>query len=268
MDYKEFIVNTLQESGEIAKSACGKVTGEAKKEDSNQVLTETDLEIGKLIISRIEKNYPGHNIIDEETGVKDKKSEFTWVTDPIDGTSNFASGIPTYGIMIGLLERDLPLVCGIALPSFNNIYYARKGKGAYCDGKRIYATKETQLLSVLVAYGIDGHKENPEFTKKEGSILTNIILNCRNLRSSNSCHDVAMVAKGSYGAYINQTQKIWDNVAEHLLVEEAGAKVTDIFGKPLDYNNPLKKIKEKFTFFAAPPRLHKQLLEIINQAAS
>ena len=70
-----------------------------------------------------------HNIIDEEAGIIDKKSEYTWVFDPIDGTSNYASGLPMYGVIIGLLKDWKPLIGAIALPAFGEIYYAERGKG-------------------------------------------------------------------------------------------------------------------------------------------
>src|SRR5438105_2458127 len=107
MDVAEFIEKNLQEASEIANKSFGKVTGTIKGEDANQVLTETDLAIGKLLIEKIKRIYPTYNIIDEEAGVIDNHSEYTWVIDPIDGTSNFASGSPLYGIMIGLLQNDV-----------------------------------------------------------------------------------------------------------------------------------------------------------------
>src|SRR3989344_2364220 len=222
MIYKSFIENTLKEASTIATNKFGKVFGSTKIGDNNQVLTEADLEIGKFIISQINKYYPKHNIIDEEAGVIDNNSEYTWVIDPIDGTSNFANGIPLYGIMLGLLYKDIPVTGGIALPSFNEIYFGEKNYGAFCDGERISATKETKLLSTLISYLIDGHQEDPEFTRNEAKTIGEIVLKIRNLRSSGSCFDAVMVAKGNYGGYVNKTSKIWDNVAPQILLEEAG----------------------------------------------
>lgn len=265
MKYKKFIEEALEEASEIAKKSFGEVTGTTKEGDNNQVLTETDLLIGKALIGKIQKLYPEHNIIDEEAGVIDKKSEFTWVIDPIDGTSNFVSGIPLYGIMLGLLKDNEPIAGGLALPSFNEIYIAENGEGAYCNGEKISLTKETNLKNSLVAYGIDGHQEKPEFTREECRLLAEIILNIRNLRTSNSVFDVAMVAKGNYGAFLNRTSKIWDNVAQQIIIEEAGGIYTDFFGKKIDYSNALEKANSNFTFLAASPALHSRLLEIIKK---
>ena len=259
-----FIADILKHTSEIALSRFGKVTGTTKEGDNNQVLTQTDLEIGQFIIAKIKEVYPDHNIIDEEAGVINNNSEYTWVIDPIDGTSNFASGVPLYGIMIGLLEEATPIAGGFALPTFDEIYAAEKGKGAQCNGNKIRVTSEIKLLSSLVAYQIDGHQENPQITKDECALLAQIVLNVRNVRNGGSCFDAAMVATGKYGAYLNRTSKIWDNVPEHILITEAGGVYTDFFGKPMDYSHPLTKVEDNFTFCAGSPVLHRQLQEIIH----
>lgn len=261
--YKRFISEILALTSNIALQNFGKVSGTTKPEDNNQVLTETDIEIGKTIVSAIRKQFPEHNIIDEESGVIDNGSQYTWVVDPIDGTSNFANGVPTYGIMVGLLDGATPIAGGISLPSFGQIYVATKGKGTFCNGRRVHVTNETKLLTLLVAYGIDGHQEEPQLTIDETSTLSKIILGIRNLRSSNSAFDACLVADGRYGAWLNQTSKIWDNVAQQIVIEEAGGVYTDFFGKSMDYTNPLTKVDNNFTLCAAAPALHAQLQQII-----
>jgi myo-inositol-1(or 4)-monophosphatase len=263
-EYKQWILNVLQEASAIATASFGKVSGSVKPGDNNQVLTETDIAVGNLIVSRVKKAFPDSNIIDEEAGVIDNKSRLTWVIDPIDGTSNFAKGVPMYGIMVGLLDGDTPIAGGIAIPQQNEIYVATKGQGAFCDNERISVTDEANLLNALVAYGIDGHQEDPSLTASEVTLLGNIILGVRNLRSSNSVFDQAMVAKGKYGATLNRTSKIWDNVAQQIVIQEAGGVYTDFFGKPMDYSSPLTKVNSNYTFCAAPAALHSQLMAIIN----
>jgi myo-inositol-1(or 4)-monophosphatase len=166
---------------------------------------------------------------------------------------------------LGLLENDVPIAGGIALPSYSEIYVAEKGQGAYCNGDKIEVSNEVNLRNSLVAYGIDGHQENPELTKNECNLLAEIVLGIRNLRSSNSAFDLAMVAKGKYGAILNRTSKIWDNVAQQVIIEESGGIYTDFFGGKIDYANHLKRTQDNFTFFASSPELHRQILEIIRK---
>lgn len=262
MSYSLFIENTLKKATKIANQKLGKVKGKTKKD--NSILTEVDLEIGTLIAGEIKKAFPQHNTIDEETGVIDNGSEFTWITDPIDGTTNYALGIPLYGIMIGLLKNNKPIAGGISLPEFKEIYLAEKNKGATCNGKNIHVTHETKLSETLVAYG-PGYKKNLDLLKKELLLLANILSVFRNLRSSGSCFDNMMVANGKYGAEICLSNRIWDNVPQHIITEEAGGVYTDFFGKPMDYTNPLTKQDIKYTSCAASPFIHKKLQEIIQK---
>jgi len=264
-NYLNFISSTLLTAGQIANDNFGKVSGVTKQGDNNQVLTQTDIAIGEFIVSQIKANFPEHNVIDEEAGVIDNHHNFTWVVDPIDGTSNFAAGLPTYGVMIGLLDGATPIAGGIMLPAFNQLFMAQKGLGATCNGEPIRVSDAVNSLATLVAYGIDGHQEDPHRTELEAQTLGKIILNIRNLRTTNSAYDMAHVCDGKYAAYLNQTTKIWDNVALQPIAEEAGGIVTDFWGKPMDYSNPLSKADQNFTIFAAAPAIHAQLLGVINQ---
>lgn len=265
MSYKNFIIQSLKEAAIIANKNFGKIIEQTKKIDNNQVVTKTDLDIGNLLTSKIQQYFPDHNIIDEEIGIINNKSSLTWVIDPIDGTSNFANALPMYGIMIGLLKDDLPVAGGIILPSFNEIYFAEKGRGAFCNDKQIHVTDKTNLKEVLLVYAMDGRQENPQLTYKECQLLAEIMLNIRNHRSSNSCYDIMMMAKGKYGGWLNRTTKIWDNVAPQIIIEEAGGKYTDFIGKKIDYSNPVSKTDKNFTVCAAPPLLHQELQEIIKK---
>ena len=265
MSYSSFLQNIISETSELARQNFGKVSGYNKSSDNNQVLTSTDLEIGKVIIAALQAEYPDHNIIDEEAGIIDKGSRFTWVVDPIDGTSNFANGLPMYGTMVGLLEDGTPIAGGITLPFFNEIYLAEKGKGATCNGEAVRVTTEENLLKCLVAYGIDGHQEDPKITYDECQTLAEVVLKIRNLRSSNSVFDVGMLVKGKYGGALNRTSKIWDNVAQQILIEEAGGVYTNFDGQPMDYSQPLQRAEQNFTYCAGSPVLHQQLQAAIKK---
>lgn len=259
---------TLRAAADIARRQFGQVSSTTKTTDNNQVLTQTDLEIGQYIVGQITATYPDFNIIDEEAGVIDHQSSLTWVVDPIDGTSNFANGLPTYGVMMGLLDGGKPIAGGVILPAFDQLYVGQLGLGASCNDQPLRVSSETKLLSSLVAYGIDGHQEDPQRTVQEVAMLGQIVLRIRNLRSTNSAYDMVQVAAGRYGAFLNQTTKIWDNVAIQPLIEEAGGLVTDFYGQPLDYSNPLQRAEQNFTICAGAPELHRQLQTVIHQTAS
>jgi myo-inositol-1(or 4)-monophosphatase len=266
MSYLPFLNEQLELAAQTAKSYFGKVSGTVKISDNNQVLTEADIAIGRQLIAAVQAAYPDHNSIDEEAGVIDNGSRYTWVIDPIEATSNFAAGLPQYGIMVGLLEDATPIAGGIIAPAYNKLYLAEKGKGATCNGRPIHVTSETNLLNTLVSYGIDGHQENPQQTIDDCHQLADVVLGIRNLRNS-GCEalDTVYVAEGRYGGRINLTSKIWDNVAPHIITEEAGGVWTDVHGQPADYSEPLTRTEQNFTFCVASPALHRQLQAIINK---
>ncbi len=263
IDYSEFIHDRLEAAARIAKDSFGKVLGNVKPGDNNQVLTQTDLDIGRMIIERIRRQFPEHNIIDEEAGVIDNNSRYTWVIDPIDGTSNFAAGLSTYGSMFGLLEDGCPVAGGVVLPYFDEIYVARKGQGAFCNNHKMSVTKERDLKNMLIAFGIDTRPADPDRTRRDFQLLAEIVLRTRNIRSSNSVFDIMHVATGAYGAWLGTDSKIWDNVSPQIIIEESGGVYTDLFGQPLDYSQSLTRLNQNFTFCAASPVLHKQIQRII-----
>lgn len=266
--YKEFLTKTLNGASEIANRMFGKVTGKLKEHDNTQVLTEADLAVGKFIIGEIQRSYPDHNIIDEETGATDNKSEYSWVIDPIDGTANFAIGIPLYGIMLGLLEKDKPLAGGFVLPYFKETYIAEKDKGVFLNGEKLELSDRSDFSRLMVAYGVERIKENPELINKQAEFMVKIASEFLLVRNSGSVFDIAMFVKGGYGACLYNQSQIWDNVAQHIAVQEAGGIYTDFYGNPIDYSNPLSKVNSNYTYCAAPPKTHKKLQEIIHGTGS
>lgn len=266
--YTDFLTAVLADASTIATANFGK-TGALKTKDgdANQVLTQTDLEIGELIVARVREAYPEHNVIDEEAGVIDNGSAYTWVIDPIDGTSNFASALPFYGIMIGLLRDGQPIAGGISLPEFNETYTAEAGKGAFCNGQPVHATESTELINNLVVYNIDGNHAHPEATRDEVKVMGEILVNIRNMRNTGSAYDLGMLATGRVGACLTKTAKIWDAVAPHIIAQEAGILVTTFDGAPIDYSNPVAKAGSTFTWCMAPEPLHRQLQAIIRVAS-
>ncbi len=235
-----------------------------KDGDANQVLTETDLASGREILTRLRAAFPHDAVLDEESGYHGGSSDYTWVVDPIDGTSNFAAGTPLFGIMIGLLKGGAPVAGGVALPALGETYLAEAGGGARCNGLPIRVTPEEDLLSTLVAWGVDSDRDTPQNTRREMQQLAEVVLNCRNLRISNSAFDQMMVARGAYGGCVNRSSRIWDNVAPHIIIEEAGGRYTDFDGAPMVYHPGERAGATPYTWCTAAPVLHARLQELIH----
>lgn len=263
MSDTNFLTAVLLSASDIARSYFGKATASVKKDKT--IVTEADIEIGRFLIDKVKKEHPLHNIVDEEMGVIDNKSDFTWVIDPIDGTSNFAAGVPLYGILIGLLYKNKPVAGGIALPAFSEIYTAEEGKRAFCNGISIQTTSAKELKNVLVAYGLDGSVDPPERIAKEDALLVaTFAQKSRNIRSTNSIFDGMMVARGAFGVWMHRTTRIWDNVATHIILQEAGCTYTDFYGKPIDYLSWRDNPQKNFTLCGANPSLHAAAQDVVH----
>jgi len=261
---KQILTESLTRAGEILLENFGHITGYEIKESQSSIVTKADIDSEKAIVQLIQHKFPAHNILGEETGFQNRGSEFTWVIDPLDGTSNFAAGIPWFGVIICLLKNSVPVLAGCYLPVQDLLYMAEKGKGAICNGKKITVSEETTLKNVLVAYSLD-YSEEKRKTEQETRLIGRLVKKVRNLRSTNSVVDFCYTAEGKLGGCINQTTKIWDIAGPALLIEEAGGKATDINGNPFDFNLTDDNYKRNFTIIAANKILHSQLTELVEE---
>lgn len=269
LEIGRFITDSLSEASEIARLYHGNVTGNMKPGDDNQVATKGDWMNAKFLRHVIHGHFPYHNLIDEEFGIVNKDSDYSWTIDPIDGTANFEVGNPLYAIGVALLYKGMPVAGGIALPALGEVVVAVKEEGAYAGQQRLAVTPERRLSRVLVAYGIDSHREQPAITQQESVLLAQLVNNSLNLRISNCFFDPVEVAKGHYGGVTSLAGKIWDDAPPKIIIEEAGGRHTSFSGRPRVYHDPIRSAWERHTFSscAAAPAIHEQLQEIIHATA-
>ncbi|MFP4199139.1 MAG: inositol monophosphatase family protein [Halanaerobium sp.] len=228
---KEWALNVGKMQKEKLKKESFKINTKSTLSD---LVTEIDLLSEDILRTKIEKNYPVHNILGEESDYSDKNSKYTWVIDPLDGTNNYASSYPIYCVSIALKYEDEVVMGVIYIPELDEIYSAIKGKGAYKSGTAIKISQKTALNSALVATGFP-------YDKKESKIdnlapLNKILKEIRGLRRSGSAaFDLLSVAGGRIDAYWEFKLKEWDYAAGELLVTEAGGEVykREIEGAPL-----------------------------------
>lgn len=232
------------------------------KENQSNIVTAIDFASEKYIVEKIEKNFPNDTIIGEETGFFQKTSDDVWIIDPLDGTSNFAAGIPWFGVMITYMYKWVPEASGIYLPFQNLLYMAQYGKGAYCNGNKINVTDFKDPKQQLFAYQVD-YTSDSQKLHKEMEYIQLFVEQSRNLRSTNCCLDLCFVADGKFGACMSQSVKIWDIAPSSLLISEAGGKVTDINGNLLKFLSTKENFQREFNFLAANPHIHSSLLSII-----
>jgi len=261
---RAFARGAIERAAATARGYFGHVAGSIKPDDPTQVLTEADIAVGRELVAVIRDAYPDHNVIDEEAGVVDRGARWTWVVDPIDGTSNFAVGIPLYAILLGLLHDGVPVVGAMALPASGDVYTAARGGGADKNGAPLAPVDDsTPLGRRLICYGIDGDPRRPAVTRAEGRLMADLALACVNIRTTGSACDLALVAEGRCGATMYGQARVWDIVAPHALAVEVGCLATALDGRPLDYADICADPGRRFSWCAGPPVVHAALQAII-----
>ena len=225
----------------------------AEYKGKTNLVTQTDRQSEEIIISTIQNIFPEHGIIAEESGSTNKESEYQWIIDPLDGTTNFVHSYPSFGISIGVMHKD-EYICGIVkeLPA-NHTYSAIKGKGAFCDGKQIRVSSvETLDKSLLVTgFGYE-HGKKWSANMKLFKQFTDITQGVRRLGAA--AIDLCHVASGKVDGYWEFDIQPWDTSAGVLIIQEAGGKVTKMDGSKYSIHNP--------QILATNGKIHSDMLRI------
>ncbi len=261
---KDVLLQSLRIGGETLMGYFGKIESFKVKESQSSIVTQADLESERRVVDCILQHFPDHNVIAEETGFRWNGSEYTWIVDPLDGTSNFAAGIPWFGVLVAVLRNFEPVAAGMYLPCYDQVYLAAKGEGATRNGQPVRVSPEMSLKNVLLAYSLD---YSPDFAKTEAEtrIIGEVVRNVRNLRATNSAVDFCYVADGRLGGCVNQTTSLWDIAAPWLVIREAGGVCTDLRGQEIDFRVDAATYGRNFTIIAANPVLHVKLKELISK---
>ena len=257
---KSTVLECATSGGRLLLQHFGRVQSVRVKESQSSVVTEADLASEEHILSIIRRQFPDHNIVAEETGFQDRRSAYTWVVDPLDGTSNFAAGLPWFGVMVSVLERGAPFLGAISLPVENRLYFAERGQGATRNGERVRVTGETRWPHLLCAYGLDASPD-AERVRQQGLLLGSLTRLARNVRATNSLIDFAYTIDGRLGAVVNLNTKIWDIAAPALLFPEAGGQLTDLRGEPITFALDAACCERSYAVVGGHPSLCRQVLE-------
>jgi myo-inositol-1(or 4)-monophosphatase len=232
---KETLIRALKTAGAELLNNFGTSVETTQKESQSSVVTKADLKSDALIVKLITDKFPRHNILSEEGGFINKNSRYTWIIDPLDGTSNFASAIPWFGVLIALFEDSDPVMGGAYLPVYDQLFFAEKGKGALKNGVPFISDKPRTLKNSLVAFSVD-YTDNKSELENSISIYRNLVKSARNIRSTNCLIDFLYVSECKFGACINLYTRIWDIAPLGLIISEAGGVMKDISGSDILYS--------------------------------
>jgi myo-inositol-1(or 4)-monophosphatase len=194
------------------------------KSTVTDLVTEIDKKSEDYLLKKIEGKYPGHAILGEETGSHDRESDYLWVIDPLDGTNNYAQGLPIYCISVGLKYKGEAVLGVVYAPQLDEMYTAIKGGGAFYNGEKISVGDKKELNRCVLATGFPYDK----FTNPINNIdyFGELVSRLRGVRRMGAAaYDLASVASGFLDGYWEMNLRPWDVAAGILLVEEAGGRV-------------------------------------------
>ncbi len=227
------ITEIAKQAGEIIREGYGKKFGIEFKTNKSDIVTEIDKRSEKLIIDYVKKEFPGHAILSEESGKYSGDTEYIWVIDPLDGTTNFTHGLPIFSVSIGVLKKN-EIIAGVVYDVMRNILYsAEKGSGAFENEKQIHVSTTSDLEESLLVTGFPYDvKNNPSHVIERFNAFLYEARAVRRLGSA--AIDFCYVASGIFEGFWEVHLNPWDIAAGKLIVEEAGGKVTNFKGEEID----------------------------------
>lgn len=251
-DYSIFAVELAKKAGEMIRNDFQKeIVREWKADDTP--ITDTDRKVNQLVIDEVAKRFPTHAILSEE-GSRPKESEFAWVCDPIDGTVPFSHKYPTSVFSLAFTKQGESLLGVIYDPYMDRLLTAVKGDGAYCNKERVVVSEAQELNNVVI--DIEAGREKFLYDISE---LYNVLLrhNCIAVSLRSISYAGMLTALGEFGGVVGVALWPWDGAAVKIIVEEAGGKVTDLFGNDQKYNEKIKGI------IASNGHLHNELISLV-----
>lgn len=230
----------------------------SNKEGINNLVTEADHAAEKAIFEVIQQEHPGHYILSEESGEIIMDSSVKWIIDPIDGTVNFANGIPICCVSIGV-EQDGQMIMGAVYnPFLKEFFFAQHGFGATLNNKIIHVSSKTEVISSCLVTGFPyTYLDMPNGPLQVFEKLIRKGVPVRRLGSA--AIDLCWVAAGRFDGFFEHKLQAWDSAAGFLIVEEAGGKVTDFTGSRYSPYQP--------HIIATNGKIHDELIGIVNGAS-
>lgn len=254
-DYLSFALDLARDAGAIMRQNF--ILGMKKewKNDSTP-LTETDTKIHGLVSARLAETFPEHALMSEEgDDGRSATAEYVWVCDPVDGTHNFSHGIPCATFMLALVKDGKPILGVINDPFMERLFYAEKGKGAFMNEKQIHVSKNTTVKNTVIGLGKWNDGVLNLFPVGEGLRNAGVRLVC----GLSVGYMGALLAAGEFSAVLFGGKDPHDTVASQIIVEEAGGKATDLFGKNSRYD---AKVDGQL---ASNGLVHDEILKIITE---
>lgn len=212
------------EAGKVQLEYMDKKLEIETKSTAIDLITQVDYLSEKIILSGIREAYPEHAVLSEEAGINEAASDYMWIIDPLDGTTNYAQGLPVFAVSIALQYQGETVLGVVYAPFMRQMFAAVRGRGSYLNEKRIKVSDKTEFKNAFLATGFPYDRAvHPDNNLKYFCHLKPKVRGIRRLGSA--AYDLACVAAGIFDGYWEINLNWWDVAAGALLVEEAGGKV-------------------------------------------
>lgn len=251
---ENFVKAITKKAGAAVLDKFGKIGVAYTKKHANDVVTEADLFSNKILVDAVKNKYPAHGIVSEEQGEHQAGAEYVWYIDPLDGSKNFASGIPLFVIMVALAKKDKIELAAILDPVHNELYFAKRGQGAYLNNKKIHCSETRQWAYSAGCMSTNVTGKNINFLKNLSNEAARQHLWLTAFGSAGLCSAYVATGRtdwyaGTRGAYV------WDRAAAALVLSEAGCQVSNAKGQPWTLADR--------ELIASNKHLHKRLLQTV-----
>jgi len=226
---KSTLIKAAEAAGKLIQERINGKFSIEFKEGPNNLVTEVDKASEALIMDIIRKDFPDHYILSEEIGEVKMDSSYKWIIDPIDGTINFANGIPLCCVSIGLEKNGVMIMGAVNNPMLNEFFLTEKSQGAFLNGHRIQVSEQKQVKHSCLVTGFPyTYLDVPNGPLDVFSRLIREGIPVRRLGSA--AIDLCWVAAGRFDGFYEHKLNAWDSAAGFLMVQEAGGIVTDFKG--------------------------------------
>ena len=249
----DFIQSIASQAGEILLNFSGDL--DIQHKSRTDLVTEADHASEEYLIKAIQKAFPDHAIIAEESGKWQGTQDHQWFIDPLDGTLNYAHGVPIYCVSIGYAHQGQMQLGVVYDPTRGEFYCAERGKGATLNGEPISVSNYTEMVDCMLATGFPKGVDDPRESNIPNFIrFTEVAQTVRRIGSA--ALTIAYVAAGRLDGFWETDIFQWDIAAGGLIVEEAGGVVTDIYGD-------LNYMQEPPSIVGANPFIHAKILDVL-----
>lgn len=254
---KEVAIKAILKAGQLAKEHFDNVTDIEEKDNFGDVVTEVDHKAEKIILDEIMAVFPDHHIHSEESGDNGVVSEWLWMIDPLDGTNNFAIGLPVFSLSITLMYRSEPVLGVIYEPLVDRLYTTLKGEGAFCNGRRLQVKKKEEIRKGTIGW-VQGHIVQND--KSAVGLRMHVDTSFkRMMRLWAPTLQWCMLAKGDIDGIVLYNSEGDDLYSGVLMVKEAGGIVVDFDG------NVFEGMSDEPYLIACHPEYKDHFLKVVKE---